>query len=248
MKDGHDNFAKSWCSKYDDGWYLSLNLNQRGMWDQLYTWAKRCGDTGEISFRSWSHMGSVMGCDGKTCRKILGNFHADSKVVLKEDQQPGNFLTILIVNYIKNQYDKGNRKAESRGKVQKSPENSPITEQNRTEGVGSTPDRKGISLRVLAMQEYFQMQHDGYFAGLLGSGFTGWATENLIKPYLDPMYPKNHVSRSLERFMEHKMERNPGYRPLGQEGRGDVARWVKREYIDQPEGEELRDLSNPANL
>ena len=93
------------------------------------------------------------------------------------------------------------------------------------------------------------MQHDGYFAGLLGFGFTGWATENLVKPYLGRGYPKSHVRRSLEKFREHKVERNPGYRPLGQEGRGDVARWVKRQYVEQksPEEEGLRDLSNPAN-
>ena len=120
-------------------------------------------------------------------------------------------------------------------------------EEGLKEGVKSALTDPQIGIRLLAMQEYFQMQHDAYFAGLLGSGFTGWATENLIKPYLDPIYPKNHVSRALESFMEHKMERNPGYRPLGQEGRGDVARWVKRQYIDQPEEEvRLRDLSNPA--
>jgi hypothetical protein len=133
MSREHDSYAKSWTSKFDDGWYLSLKLNERGMWDQLYTWAKRSGDTGMIVFSSWSHLGVVMGCDGKTARKILQKFHDDSRIVLQENQQPGNFLTIFIVNYTKHQRDRGGKHSGLNGNFQKSPENSPTTEQNRTE-------------------------------------------------------------------------------------------------------------------
>jgi len=89
-------YAKSWTDKYNDGWYLSLKLHERGLWDQLFTYAKMVGDTGRIIGRSWSAWGSLWGCDGRTCRKIVTKMHDDCKVVLTER---ANFLELEIVNY-----------------------------------------------------------------------------------------------------------------------------------------------------
>ena len=95
-----DQYAKSWCSKFDDEWYISLSLNERGLFDQLFTYAKRCGDTGTISLRSFRMAGEVFGCDGATASKILRKFDADAKVAL---HQKGGVITLQIRNYEKNQ-------------------------------------------------------------------------------------------------------------------------------------------------
>lgn len=89
-------YAKSWTDKYNDGWYLSLKLHERGLWDQLFTYAKLVGDTGRITGRSWSAWGELWGCDARTCRKIVTKMHDDCKVVLTEH---ANFLELEIVNY-----------------------------------------------------------------------------------------------------------------------------------------------------
>ena len=119
-------YAKSWTDKYNDGWYLSLKLHERGLWDQLFTYAKMVGDTGRITGRSWSAWGSLWGCDGKTCRKILRNFHAAGKVVLTDR---GKFLELEIVNY---EYYQRVKKVGDGNTQGKTPEISPL-KQSRAE-------------------------------------------------------------------------------------------------------------------
>lgn len=75
-------YAKSWTDKYNDEWYLSLSLAERGMWDQLRDWAKLHGDTGGIFLSNLTHAGAVFGCDRKTAGRILGKFRVDSKIEL----------------------------------------------------------------------------------------------------------------------------------------------------------------------
>jgi hypothetical protein len=151
MKQHHDSYAKSWTSKFSDGWYLSLRLHERGMWDQLYCWAKFAGDMPQISFKSWAHLGAVTACDARTARKILTKFQKDGKVVLQENQEPGNFLSIFIVNYEKHQ---SVRNAQSEQGGRKSLEKCAYnrTEQNRTEDTLSSKDESVKNLVSLFHQ------------------------------------------------------------------------------------------------
>ena len=89
-------YAKSWTDKYNDGWYLSLSLAERGLWDQLTTYAKLHGDTGGIFLSNLTHAGAVFGCDRKTAGRILGKFRADSHIDMKTSETGVN---IIILNY-----------------------------------------------------------------------------------------------------------------------------------------------------
>jgi hypothetical protein len=91
-----DQYAKSWVSKYDDDWYLSLKLAERGMFDQCVTWAKRAGDTGVIVFRNWSSFASQMGCNVRTARKIIAKMHPINKIVICSESPA---LSLEIVKY-----------------------------------------------------------------------------------------------------------------------------------------------------
>jgi len=242
MRDsGHDSFAKSWTSKFSDGWYLSLKLHERGMWDQLYTWAKLHGDTGIISFRSWSAMGFAMGCDGKTCRKILEKFQADTKVVLHTNQHPGNFLTVFIVNYSKNQHVSVGRGGQARGNLQKSLEISPVTEQNRTEEkrtaaaitAKSTNERRAgeteVSVRAAAVRELMQEQFGGFFQSCLGYGGEKWVT-SLVVHFREPDYPADQIERGLE-SMHRKFTAKGLSPPARRNARLQVWEWIERETV-----------------
>jgi len=110
-------YAKHWTAKYGDLWFMSLKLIERGFWDELIDLAKLHGDTGVLSFNSWSAMGVAMGCDGKTCRKIAGKFLQNGKInshlvdanckfagkIPKGKIPAGKILLIKIVNYEYNQ-------------------------------------------------------------------------------------------------------------------------------------------------
>lgn len=110
-------YAKSWTDKFNDSWYVSLRLNERGMFDQLYTYAKLHGDVGKIFLRNFAHAGAEYGCDRDTAAKILRKFANDGKVILKEKE---NGIEIVVRNYKYWQRDKkvgdGEKPSENQGK------------------------------------------------------------------------------------------------------------------------------------
>ena len=69
-----------WTDIFNDDWFLSLSATQRAIWLQLIITAKLYGDTGLVSGRSWSSLGLMWGCDGKTCGKILREFQSQNKI------------------------------------------------------------------------------------------------------------------------------------------------------------------------
>ena len=54
-------FVKIWVKMLDDDWFVSLNCTERGLWCQLLIYAKRMGDSGTMSWRSWGHFAHNLG-------------------------------------------------------------------------------------------------------------------------------------------------------------------------------------------
>ena len=93
------SYAKIWTDIFNDEWFLSLSATQRAIWLQLIITAKMYGDTGLVSGRSGGALGSLWGCDGKTCGKILGKFLSDKKVELRKNPTGGMVIRILNYDY-----------------------------------------------------------------------------------------------------------------------------------------------------
>ena len=89
-------YAKDWTDKYSDSWYIGLRLNERGIFDQLKTYAKLHGGTGKIFLRNFSHGATEWGCDVATCKKILRKIANDKRIKLLERE---NGIEIFIYNY-----------------------------------------------------------------------------------------------------------------------------------------------------
>jgi len=108
-------FVKVWTDIYEDrNFFIPLSLVGRGVWLQLIVLAKMQGDSGRISYRCWNGFGSALGCDGKTARKILGNFHENCRILLTEEK---NCITVEILNYLKYQELNAREHGKSHGKV-----------------------------------------------------------------------------------------------------------------------------------
>lgn len=158
-------WAKIWADIFADPWFVSLSLAERGAWLQLIVYAKMNGDTGKIGVSSGAALGSVWGCDGKTSRKFLGNFHEASKIHLKET--PHGSLEITIVNYKKYQGDKQNRSNLMNGTLQGNfPEPSPQIrleerdkrdKKERKKEVGAVAP--GRNSPAVAVQEIIDLYH-----------------------------------------------------------------------------------------
>lgn len=80
-------YAKFWTSMLHDEWFLSLNCMQRGVWMQLILMAKDQGDTGVITFRSWSSAGEILGLDRSTGARTLRKFQQDLRISCSEPVQ-----------------------------------------------------------------------------------------------------------------------------------------------------------------
>jgi len=93
------SYAKIWTDIFNDEWFLSLSATQRAIWLQLIITAKMYGDTGLVSGRSGGALGSLWGCDGKTCGKILGKFLSDQKIELRKNPTGGMVIRILNYDY-----------------------------------------------------------------------------------------------------------------------------------------------------
>ena len=93
------SYAKIWTDIFNDEWFLSLSATQRAIWLQLIITAKMYGDTGLVSGRSGGALGSLWGCDGKTCGKILGKFLSDQKIELRKNPTGGMVIKILNYDY-----------------------------------------------------------------------------------------------------------------------------------------------------
>jgi hypothetical protein len=94
-------YAKHWTDKFNDQFYQSLKLIERGMWNELIDLCKLMGDTGRIFLRNFQTLGSLTGCDGKTARKILGKFLENGKIELKIEKHG---IEIYLPNYHKHQH------------------------------------------------------------------------------------------------------------------------------------------------
>lgn len=130
-------YAKIWTDIFNDDFFSSLSLAERGMWMQLFTYAKLCGDTARINLRSFRTIGSILGCDGKTAKRILRKFSANSAVELVENK--GN-ITITLCNYEKHQHF---RRPEDRQDYKIIAENSPLIREDKINKVGAkNPDHQ----------------------------------------------------------------------------------------------------------
>lgn len=97
-------YTKSWTDKFQDEWYMSLDLPERGLYDQLPPYAKQNGDTGTIVFRNWHQIASQFGGSETTIRRIFAKLEGDLKIKIKIEKKT---ITIFIVNYEYNQRVRG---------------------------------------------------------------------------------------------------------------------------------------------
>jgi uncharacterized phage protein (TIGR02220 family) len=133
-----DKYSKSWVSKFDDEWYISLRLAERGLFDQCITWAKRCGDNGTIVQRNWSTFAATMGCDLRTARKITVKMHEACKILILSESPT---LILQIVNYEKHQRVRQAKDCIPAAKMQHDyPLEPKGTERNRKEERADAPD------------------------------------------------------------------------------------------------------------
>jgi len=106
-------YAKSWVDKFNDSWYVGLKLAERGMWDQMFTYAKLMGDNSRIFVRNMQQLGSIFGCDGRTAYKIVTKFQNAGKVKITENEDG---FEIFIVKYKYWQHDKEVKVPQKRNK------------------------------------------------------------------------------------------------------------------------------------
>lgn len=97
-------YTKSWTDKFQDEWYMSLDLPERGLYDQLPPYAKQNGDTGTIVFRNWHQIASQFGGSETTIRRIFTKLEGDLKIKINIEKKT---ITIFIVNYEYNQRVRG---------------------------------------------------------------------------------------------------------------------------------------------
>ncbi len=119
-------YVKVWTGDRNDPYVQGMKLSERGVWYQLPVIAKDVGDTGGIFLRNWTAFGSVLGCDGKTCRKILGKFHEDGKLVLDDS---GGVISVFLCNY---EHDQRLRKPGIQKTGEKSGKIPPISRPKQT--------------------------------------------------------------------------------------------------------------------
>jgi uncharacterized phage protein (TIGR02220 family) len=93
------SYAKIWTATLHDEWFLGLSLTERGLFLQLIILAKESGDFGSIFARNFTSLGSILGCDGRTCSKILAKFLADKKVIFQENVNGTVKITLLKYQY-----------------------------------------------------------------------------------------------------------------------------------------------------
>jgi uncharacterized phage protein (TIGR02220 family) len=91
-------YVKVWTDITEDEKFLSLKLNERGVFLQFLVHAKKGRDDGRIFYRDWTAVGSEMGCDRKTARKVVGKISEISLAVYTESEN--GLIDIRIPNYI----------------------------------------------------------------------------------------------------------------------------------------------------
>lgn len=101
-------FVKVWVSMLDDDWFISLNCTERGLWCQLLIYAKRMGDSGMMSWRSWGHLSHNLGLTSSKTSRFCKGFAKDGKLKIKQNnKQKGYVIEIIIPNYQHYQQLKG---------------------------------------------------------------------------------------------------------------------------------------------
>lgn len=119
-------YVKIWTTLANKEEFISASALFRGLYLQLIFWCKVMGDTGSICGRGWAGIGSVLGCDGKTCRKFLGNFQEKSFLTYTENSDGS--ITVNIPKY------RHWQEIDVKGVVEKSrknPEKSRLLDQTR---------------------------------------------------------------------------------------------------------------------
>ena len=130
-------YAKIWTDSYDDKWFVELSALDRGIFWQLIVLAKRNGDTGRLTYRTWNGLADILGADRKTTGKSLRYFHDSEHIKLTEEKKS---IIIEIANYHYWQELNAKEHLQKRGKtVEKSTENPLLPEQ--TIPHQNTPDQ-----------------------------------------------------------------------------------------------------------
>lgn len=104
-------FVKIWVKMLDDDWFISLNCTERGLWCQLLIYAKRMGDSGVMSWRSWGHLSHNFGITRSQAVRICNAFAQVGKIKIKQNKkEKGYVFEIIIPNYQYYQELKGGQK------------------------------------------------------------------------------------------------------------------------------------------
>lgn len=174
-----DSYVKSWTSKFNDRWYKGLRLNERGLWDQLICYAKLVGDTGYIFARNLHELGTIFGCDARTCRKIVTKMHAACKIEFLEDSDG---IRIFIIKYDEYQRHKQAGRGKSPTKMsQKCCKNALLTrpDQTRPEESRTTTANGNVDNSKISKEDKSPLE-----------SFTEWceANKEWIKTHLNQWY------------------------------------------------------------
>jgi len=166
----HDKYAIFWCSMLNDEWFLSLNATERGVFVQLVLMSKRAEDDGFVRGRSWAYFGSAWGCDGKTARKIAGNFQASSRLKIKLSP---SCIELFLCNYEEHQHLRKIEKKLKRGNFREN--SSPIEQHNIKQHNIEQNDRKSNpDQSTPALQEDKENQDGTESVGTALEQFWAW--------------------------------------------------------------------------
>ncbi len=123
-------YAKAWTDIFDDEWFVGLSNYDRGIWLQLFIYAKQKGDTGTIIERKLSICAALMSCDVRIFRKSLARMQSSGKLSLVETATKAE---ITIHEYEYYQRLKKVEPRKSAAKVQqKCSTNAPIRRADKT--------------------------------------------------------------------------------------------------------------------
>ncbi len=151
-------YAKAWTDMFDDEWFVGLSNYDRGIYLQLFIYAKQKGDTGTIIERKLSICAALMSCDVRIFRRSLAKMQSSGKLSVVETPVKAE---ITITDYEYYQRLKKVEPRKSAAKVQqKCSTNAPIRREDkiRAEKI-TTPDKSGHKEAVV----YFCKKYHKHF-------------------------------------------------------------------------------------
>lgn len=90
-------YVKVWTTIFNKDWFVGMKINGRSIILQLYLLAKQYGDTGEITFSSWSQAADTLATHRSTLARTLSYLSRNGQ--LTYGKLPNGSVRITLIDY-----------------------------------------------------------------------------------------------------------------------------------------------------